>query len=64
MGGGVRVTCWDVTRATGYAEDVESEFVHVLGGALVFFDDDPSKPTVLYAPGAWTVAVRMDDDES
>lgn len=57
------MTRWDVTRTTGYSEDVGAEFVHVLGGALVFFDDDPSRPTVLYAPGAWTVAVREDDDE-
>lgn len=55
------MTRWDVTRTTGYSEDVGAEFVHVLGGALVFFDDDPSKPTVLYAPGAWTVAVKEEE---
>lgn len=53
------MTRWDVTRTDGYdGEDVGAEYLHVLGGALVFFDDDPSKPTVVYAPGIWNLAVK------
>lgn len=63
MGGGVRVTRWIVERdgLQDYFEDVVADAVHVLGGALVFFNEDPTSPEILYASGQWRTVVKEEE---
>lgn len=49
---------WIVETSRNVFDDVGANKVTVAeGGALVFYDESPTTPSVIYAPGQWLTVV-------